>query len=178
MVFEVRTGQFAWERNWTPRSTAPRFEDVETLNVWGGNRDWQNSARRNQLNGTLSYVRQDRTGRHYLRFGGEALRFHARDTFALGYPNDVVHVLRSGRPAQAYVFDTPSVSEAGVWTWSAYGSDTWQTNRRVTLTLGLRFDRHRLFLPAQAHAAGTANALQFAAVPNLADWNLVTPRLA
>ena len=178
MVFELRAGQFAWERNWTPRSTAPRFEDIETLVVSGGNRDWQNSARRNQVNATLSYVRPHRTGRHNLRFGAEALRFLARDAFVSGYPDNVVHVLRSGRPLHVFLFDTPSLSQAGVWTWSAFASDAWQPHSRLTLTLGLRFDRHRLFLPAQSHQAGTPDELQFAAVPNLIDWNLVTPRLA
>jgi hypothetical protein len=178
MVFEVRAGQFGWERNWTPRSTKPRFEDIETLEVRGGNRDWQNSARRNQVNGTLSYVRQNRTGRHYLRFGGEAVRFLARDTFATGYPDNVVHVVRSGRPSSVFLFDTPSLSEAGVWTWSAYGSDAWRPSSRLTFTLGLRFDRHRLFLPEQWHPAGRPGALQFAAVSNLIDWNMVTPRFA
>ena len=53
---------------------------------------------------------------------------------------------------------------------------------RLTVTLGLRFDRYRLFLPAQAHPAGTADAQQFAAVSNLASWNVAhtedCPRLS
>jgi hypothetical protein len=178
MMFELRAGQFAWERIWTPRSTAPRFEDIETLVVSGGNRDWHNSARRNQVNGTLSYILPHRTGRHYFRFGGEAVRFLANDAFESGFPNDVVHVLRSGRPSHVFLFDTPSLSKAGVWTFTAFASDAWQPHPRLTLTLGLRFDRHQLFLPAQSHAAGSPDALQFAEVSNLIDWNLFTPRVA
>jgi outer membrane receptor protein involved in Fe transport len=178
VVFELRAGQFGWAQDWTPRSAAPRFEDLETLVVGGGNRDWQSTARRNQLTGTVGYVTQNRTGRHYLRFGGEALRFLVHEKWFSGYPGNVLHVLRSGRPSSVFLFEAPSSSQAGVWTWSAYASDAWQPNNRLTLTLGLRYDRYRLFLPAQEHPAGGPNARQFAAVSSLADWTAVTPRLA
>jgi outer membrane receptor protein involved in Fe transport len=178
LVFELRAGQFAWQQDWTPRSTAPRFEDLETLVVAGGNRDWEGTARRNQLTSTLGYFTKNRTGRHYLRLGGEALRFLAQETWFSGYPGNVLHVLRSGRPSSVFLFETPSSSQAGVWTWSAYASDAWQPNNRLTLTLGLRYDRYRLFLPAQEHPAASPNAQQFAAVSSLADWNALTPRLA
>jgi hypothetical protein len=65
-----------------------------------------------------------------------------------------------------------------VWSFSGYLSDAWQISRRLTVTPGIRFDRYRLFLPAQSAPAGARNTQQFAAVPNLADWNLFTPRLA
>jgi hypothetical protein len=178
LVFELRAGQFGWEQDWTPRSTSPRFEDVETLVVVGGNRDWTSTARRNQLTGTVGYFTQNRTGHHYLRAGGEGLRFLAQETWMSGYPGNVLHVLRSGRPSSVFLFGAPSSSKAGVWTWSAYASDAWQPNNRLTLTLGLRYDRYRLFLPAQEHPAGHPNARRFAAVPSLADWTAVTPRLA
>jgi hypothetical protein len=177
-VFELRAGQFGWDQDWTPRSTAPRFEDLETLVVVGGNRDWESTARRNQLTGTVGYFTQNRTGRHSLRFGGEALRFLVQETWLSGYPGNVLHVLRSGRPSSVFLFDTPSSSQAGVWTWSAYASDAWQPNNRLTLTMGVRYDRYRLFLPPQEHPAGAPNARQFAAVRSLADWIALTPRLA
>jgi len=178
MVFDVRAGQFGWDVDWTSRSSAPRFEDIDTLAVRGGNRDSQSSARRNQLAGTVSYVTQNRTGRHHLRFGGEAFRFLVKQTWFSGYPDNVLHVLRSGQPSSVFLFETPSRSEAGVWTWSAYASDAWQMNSRLTLTMGLRFDRYRLFLPAQSHAAGRSDAQHFAAAPNLGDWNVLSPRTA
>jgi hypothetical protein len=178
LVFELRAGQFGWDQEWKPRSTAPRFEDVETLVVAGGNREWASIAHRNQLTGTVGYFTRNRTGRHHLRFGGEALRFLAQEALNSGYPGNVLHVLRSGHASSVFLFETPSSSQAGVWTWSAYASDAWQPNNRLTLTLGVRSDRYRLFLPAQQHPAGSPNARQFAAVSSLAEWNAVTPRLA
>src|SRR6185503_20080390 len=100
--------------------------DAKTLVVAGGNRDWQSGARRNQLTGTISHFTQNRTGRHYLRSGAEALRFLAEETWFSGYPGNVLHVLSDGRQSSVFLFDTPSSSRAGVWTWSAYLSDAWQ----------------------------------------------------
>ncbi len=177
VVFELRAGQFGFDSDWTPRSAAPRFEDIQTLVVRGGNRHWYSRARRNQLAGTASYFTQNRMGSHQFRFGAEALRFHVQETWLEGYPGNVLHVVQSGRPSSVFLFETPSTSEAGVWTFSAYASDAWQLVNRVTLTLGVRFDRYRLFLPAQSHS-GSAGVEAFAAVPNLADWNALTPRLA
>jgi Carboxypeptidase regulatory-like domain len=177
-VFELRAGQFGWDQDWTPRSTAPRFEDLDTLVVAGGNRDWESTALRSQLTGTVGYFTQNRTGRHHFRFGGEAVRFLVQERWFSGYPGNVLHVLRSGRPSSVFLFETPSSSQAGVQTWSAFASDAWQPNHRITLTLGVRCDRYSLFLPAQEHPAGAPNARPFAAVANLADWTALTPRLA
>lgn len=177
MTWEVRAGQFAFNQDWIPRSTAPRFEDLDTLVVRGGNRDWHGSARRNQVSGALGYFASTRTGDHHLKLGGEVIRFLARERF-VGYPGNVVHTLRSGRATSVFLFDAPSISESGVWTYSAYASDAWQLKNRLTVTLGLRFDRYRLFLPAQEHPAGSASAQQFAPVRSLATWNVLTPRIA
>jgi hypothetical protein len=176
--FQVRVGQFTTRGIWTPRSTAPRFEDIETLTVTGGNRSSETTMRRDQVTGTAGYFTRNRTGLHDLRFGGEAIRFLATDSWTSGYPGNVVHILRSGYPSSVFLFETPSESRAGVWTYSAFATDAWQIKSRLTLTLGVRFDRYRLFLPAQAHLAGTAAGQSFAAVPNLRSWNTITPRLA
>ena len=178
LLFELRFGQFGTQQDWKARSASPRFEDMETLLVSGGNRDWRASARRNQVLGTLSYFKQGWSGSHHLKFGGEGIRFLVRETWLLGYPGNVLHVLRSGRPSALFIFDTPSTSKSGVWTYAAYATDSWRVNDHLTLTLGLRFDRYRLFLPAQEHPAGSPTAQQFAPVDNLIDWNTVVPRIA
>ena len=52
-------------------------------------------------------------------------------------------------------------------------------NQRLTVNLGLRFDRYRVFLPEQTHPAGRFNALPqvFAAVANVIDWSVLVPRV-
>lgn len=177
LIFEARAGQFGTGQDWNDRSAAPRFEDISTLLVEGGNRDSQSSGRRNQLFGNMSYFRNGRLGSHDLKFGGEMIRWTTADTWLSGYPGNVVHVLRNTEPSAVFVFDTPSRSESGVWTYSAYAADSWQLMSRLTINAGLRFDRYRLFLPEQEHPAGSPAAQKYAAVPNLIDWNVVVPRI-
>ena len=85
----------------------------------------------------------------------------------------------TANPVEVYLFQTPSRSDSGLWTYSAYANDSWRMSNRLTLNLGLRFDRYRVFLPEQAHPAGRFNptAQTFPAVDNLIDWNVIAPRI-
>lgn len=178
LLFEIRAGQWAHDSDSAPHTTAPRFEDIDTFVVKGGNQDALSSARRNQFFVTGSYFAQNRSGRHSLKFGGEAIRFLVREGLSSGAPGNVVHVTRSGRPTSVYLFNTPSLAEGGVWSLSGYVSDGWQINQRLTATVGMRFDRHRLFLPAQSSPANSRDPRNYAAIPSLADWNQFAPRLS
>jgi hypothetical protein len=176
LLFSVRVGQFGTGQDFRSRSTAPRFEDIETLVVSGGNRDSQFDATRNQLFGTVNYFKSW-FGSHHFKAGGEAIRFLTRDIWVNAFPGNVVHVLRRGG-ASSVVFLSPSTSTNGIWTFAGYVADSWRLQDRLTLSLGLRVDRYRLFLPAQEHVDGSGSVQQFAAQPNLADWNTVVPRIA
>ena len=92
----------------------------------------------------------------------------------------MLHVLRNVGPIEVYLFQAPSWSESGLWTYGAYASDSWRVNRRFTLNVGLRFDRHRVFLPEQTHPIGRFNSepQTFAAVADVIDWNMVVPRIS
>jgi hypothetical protein len=74
----------------------------------------------------------------------------------------------------------PSRSESGQWWYAAYATDRWLVHDRVTVNLGVRLDRFRVFLPAQEHPAGRFNPTprSFDAVPNVGDWNVVAPWIA
>jgi hypothetical protein len=177
LLLELRLGQFGGGQRWTPYSSAPRFEDTQTLVVNGGNRDWQSQLRRDQFFGNVSYFKNGWMGSHHLRLGAEATRWLAGESWHSGYPGNVLHVLRNGVPAEVYLFHTPSKSSAGLWTYSAYAADSWQLHRRIALNLGVRFDGYRVFLSEQEHPAGSPSAQRFAAVNNLIDWHVVVPRL-
>ncbi len=59
-------------------------------------------------------------------------------------------------------------------------SDTWRASSRLTLSLGVRVDRYRSYLPAQAGPpVGPFNTTQqtFAANDSLLVWNVPAPRL-
>jgi hypothetical protein len=176
--FELRGGQFGYDWPNLPNGTDPRFEDIGNLEVRGGNRDWERTRRRNQVLGSVSYFKDNMLGNHNFKFGGEIFRETVTDNWKDGYPGDIVHVLRNGAPIEVYLIEAPSISENGLWTYSGYANDTWRIGDRLTLNVGIRFDRYRAFLPEQEHAAGRFNPtpLQFAAVDNVIDWNLFAPR--
>ncbi|MBI4486955.1 MAG: TonB-dependent receptor, partial [Acidobacteria bacterium] len=180
MFAELRGGQFAY--NWpNGRYTeAAAFQDLSTNIVTGGNRDgWLIGPSRNQLIGSYSIFKDGWAGSHNFKIGGEFFKetwYYSRGLDGKGnVPGDVLHVLRNGAPAEVYLFQTPSTSDNTLWTTGLYLTDTWRTGPRLTLSLGVRFDRYRSALPAQSGPpVGRFNTtqVQFAAIDNLMTWNL------
>ena len=175
---ELLVGQFGGNRHEQPNGSGVRKEDFSTLVVDGGGRDWQTSLRRTQARGSVTYAPAGGAGRHMLKGGADVIRTLGSDTWSRGYPGDVLHVFSDGQPAEVYLLQTPSQSRNGLWSFGAYLSDTWRV-QRVTLTLGVRFDRDRVDRPAQQHPAGRFNteAQAFPAEDSVIDWNLVAPRM-
>ena len=176
---EARVGQFATSRAERPNGSSPRTED-RSFEVSGGNRNWREDPRTDQAYGSASYLREGWGGRHDLTAGVQLLRRTVVERWLHAYPGDVLHVTNNGTPREIYLFQTPSRSESGHWWYGATASDRWQVHNRVTINLGLRLDRFRVFLPRQEHPAGRFNpaAQVFPSVPNVADWNVAAPRLA
>jgi len=180
LIFELLAGQFIAGRHERPNGTSPRFEDTNaSLPVFGGNRDWAESRRVDQVAGS---VIGGPMRRHYFKLGGSVDRVLNRERWYRGYPDDVLHVRDNRTPAEVFLFQTSSKSEGGFQWYSAYVNDSWRATGRLTINLGLRFDRYRAFLPAQEHRAGQSSNRSwirqvFAARSNLIDWNVVAPRV-
>ena len=176
---EVRGGQFGAIRPETPNGIEPRYEDIGNLMVRGSGRDSQDRLRREQLTASIGHFNDGWSGSHLFKVGGELVHSLFTETWNTGYPNDVLHVLNNGVPTDVYLFETPSRAENGLWNYAAYVNDAWRLNTRLTLNLGLRFDRIRVFLPQQAHPAGRFNAVAqtFAAVDTVIAWNVLAPRI-
>jgi hypothetical protein len=179
LFIEARAGQFSAQATDRPNGTAPRFEDVVDPLVTGGNRDWYQSLHSTQASATLSYLFERWGGLHHVMAGGDLQSRVDAEAWNVAYPGDVLQVLRDSAPWEVYLFQAPSRSESGQRWYAGYANDAWQWGPRLTLNLGLRVDHWRAFLPEQQHPAGRFNpvALSFAAVPNLADWTAVAPRL-
>lgn len=177
---EVRAGQFEARRAERPNGSSPRVEDLLRPDVTGGNRDWRQELGHDQVHGSLSYFRDGWAGRHELKAGVQVLRTMAAEDWLRAYPGDVLHVTQNGIPREVYFFQAPSRSESGQWWHAAYVADRWEVHDRLTFNLGVRLDALRIFLPEQAHPAGRFNATpqSFEAVPNVAGWNAIAPRVA
>ena len=179
---EVLGGQFLGRRHERPNGTAPRVEDEREFSVVGGGRDWLESSRSSQISASVSYTTTGRAGTHHLKAGGEFNRAVLTEQWFHAYPGDVLHVTSGGQPFAVYLFETPSRSIGGTQQYAAWLQDSWRLGGRLMLNLGLRFDRYRVFFPPQdrpyrREGEREWTAWVFPEVENVADWNVVAPRL-
>jgi hypothetical protein len=185
MFMEVRGGQFRYIWPNFRYSEDPAYQDIGNQIVSGGNRDgWFRTPSRNQVSGSLTYFKGGMGGDHNFKVGGEWFRETFTDERGVGVngsvPGDVLHILNNGVAAQVYLFATPSKSEQGLRTTGLYIQDSWRVNSRLTLNLGLRFDRYQNFLPPQeGPPVGKFNTTQltFPEIGNVNTFNMPVPRL-
>lgn len=174
LFLEVRGGGYhsVWWRK--SKSQAQRVEDIGSNFVSGG--VWATDLRRHrpQANGALSYSKSGWAGHHDLKVGGEIMRDLLVQPFTgFPHPSNSVSVFNNRVPNQVDLYLAPSESKNGLWTLSAYASDTWRLARRLTLSLGLRFDRHSAYLPEQQGPGGQ----RFARIDNIVHFSNWGPRL-
>jgi outer membrane receptor protein involved in Fe transport len=176
--FEVRAGAFGYDWKDTPSGSAPSYEDLNSSIVSGRARDRDYKIKRNQVLGSLSYLKNGWGGTHNFKVGGEFFRETQTASRFAGSYNDTLMVLRSGVPSEVMLFE-PAASENGLYVFGSYLQDNWKVNNRLTLNLGLRYDYYQNFLPEQTHAAFsyTTTPITFAEVKNLNSWNLPAPRI-
>jgi len=175
---EVRGGQFGYNFGMITNTDAPRFEDTVTLEVRGGGRDWLLKRRRNQYTASYSwFIDAFLGGDHNFKLGTEYQDETGNTIWNSGYANQVVHLLSNGAPNQVRLYATPSSSQNGLKNYSAFVTDSWQI-KRLTLNVGARFDRYRVWLPEQSHEAGRffPTAQTFAEVSEVKVFNHVVPR--
>lgn len=182
---EARAGQFKYDWPNFRYSDAPSYEDTATGLVRGGNRDgWFNTPSRNQIAGSVTYYKDGWAGSHNFKLGGEWFRETFTYKRGVGvdgvFPGDVLHLLNNGAPVEVLLFESPSTSEQGLRTTGFYLQDTWRLNARLTLNVGMRFDRYRSFLPEQEGPSGgrfsPATATKYAEVANVQTFNHPVPR--
>ncbi|HXI30753.1 MAG TPA: TonB-dependent receptor, partial [Vicinamibacterales bacterium] len=175
LLLEIRAGayQSVWWR--TDKSPAPRVEDTGNNFVSGGVYAITFDRSRPQVNGALSYSKTGWGGNHNFKFGGEIMRDLVINPFyGFTNPSNSLSLFVNGAASQVFVYQAPSFSQSGVLTDGLYANDTWQASRRLTLNLGIRWDRQQAFLPAQDGPGGQT----FAEVGNVITWkNNWGPRL-
>ncbi|MBI4486460.1 MAG: TonB-dependent receptor [Acidobacteria bacterium] len=179
--FEIRTGQWGYNWNDTNYTTAPSYEDSQTNVVSGAARIRYTNPRRNQVLGSLSYFRQGGgTSSHNLKFGWEIFRETATSGENDGSYNNIVHILRNGAPLEVYLLGTPWNATAGLWNQGFYLTDTWRLNNKLTLNLGVRYDRYQNFRSSQSHEPDGLGLfperVEFPAVSDVRTWNVAAPR--
>ena len=186
MFVEARAGQFGYNFGLDSNTTATRYESLNTNEILGGGRDWELRRRRNQYTGALSYFKDNFAGgSHNFKVGGEYLDEKGETLWNSYYKDNVIHFVNgslqgplSATTAAAVRLTNNSDSWSALATTSAFVTDTW-TIDRLTLNIGARFDRYRVYLPEQALAAGrfVPTPLTFAAIDEVISFNHIVPRI-
>jgi hypothetical protein len=182
---EARAGQFGYDFGLDSNTGATRYESLNTNQILGGGRDWELRRRRNQYTGAVSFFKDNFAGgSHNLKVGGEYMDEKGETLWNSYYADNVIHFVNG--PLTDGVAATTPVSvrltnNADSWsalaTTSLFITDSWSIDR-LTLNIGGRFDRYRVYLPEQSLAAGrfVPSPLTFAAVDDIVTFNHLVPR--
>jgi len=186
MFAEVRAGQFGYNFGLVSNTGATRYESLSSNQILGGGRDWLNQRRRNQYTGAVNLFKDDFAGgSHSFKVGGEYLAESGRIIWTQGYADNVIHFVRGDLtgPLSAVTSDSVrlynnSDSKNGLATTSVFVTDTW-TIDKLTLNLGVRYDRYRASLPEQTLPAGrfVPATVTFAERKEVILFNHLVPRV-
>jgi hypothetical protein len=175
---EVRAGQFGYNFGLENNVDTPRYEDRVTLEVSGGGRDWELRRRRNQVTAAYSWFMDNFAGgNHNFKFGYQWMDEKGNTVYEQRFTDNVTHFLSNGVPSAVRLGLTPLSSWNGLRTNSAFITDTWSLGR-VTLNVGARFDRYRVYLPEQEHPASRffPTAVSYPEVSEVVSFNHIVPR--
>jgi hypothetical protein len=186
MFAEFRAGQFGYNFGLDSNTNATRYESLDTNQILGGGRDWELRRRRNQFTGAFNYYRDNFAGgSHNFKVGGEYMDEKGETLWNSYYTDNVIHFVNgaltgplSTTTAAAVRLTNNSDSWSALATTSLFVTDTWTVNR-LTMNLGVRFDRYRVYLPEQSLPAGrfVPAPLSFAEVSEVVGFNHLVPRV-
>jgi hypothetical protein len=186
MFAEFRAGQFGYNFGLDSNTTATRYESLTSNQILGGGRDWELRRRRNQYTGALSYFKDAFLGgSHNFKVGGEYLDEQGQTLWNQYYADNVIHFV-NGDLTNGPAGTTPASVRLGnnadslnaLASTSFFVTDTWQI-QRLTLNIGARFDRYRVWLPEQtlSQQRFVPQALNFSEVSEVIAFNHIVPRL-
>ena len=186
MFAEFRAGQFGYNFGLDSNTPETRYESLTTNEILGGGREWLLKRRRNQYTGAINFFR-DRFagGSHTLKIGGEYLDETGETIWNQYYADNVIHFVNgslangpSGATPAAVRLANNADSWSALATTSLFVTDTWVV-KRLTLNVGARFDRYRIWLPEQSLPVGrfVPAALTFEQVSDVTVFNHIVPRI-
>jgi outer membrane receptor protein involved in Fe transport len=132
---------------------------------------------KSQVSGKISYYADDfLKGDHDFRFGVQYT--NAGNDYISGLTNGRLYYDYDGAPYTVYL-QLPYHYGANVNSIGFFVDDTWTVTDNFTLNLGVRFDHSTGSIPAfpLLDAAGNETSSTSQALDDLAEWNVVSPRL-
>jgi hypothetical protein len=153
----LQRGGYWWPD--VPWTSDVRKTDLTTTTTYGAFLESKRKPRRWQYGGTYVYF-ADLWGRnHELKTGYLGWYNIVNETETVGYPNQQQYRYRSLagdtnlflRPDSVIVYDYPFTVKSGEKYHSLYANDKITATDRLTLNIGLRWDRYSSFLPEQGN---------------------------
>jgi hypothetical protein len=168
------------------------WRDTGALTVEGAERRWQLDRNRYQTTGAATYfLDTGGKGSHTFKMGAEMLNETGFEGYLQGFGGGIEHRYANGR-SDRIVVQFPTALEVGklhnnenllsvakLDQVGAFINDTWSFGR-LTLNLGVRYDRYKGWIPEQEQLGGTIGPHTIAAQTfpeeTFFTWNQVAPR--
>jgi hypothetical protein len=133
-----------------------------------------------KLSAGASWYKGSHYGTHNLKFGFEW--GDAYNPYLYSINQGINAQYSNGKPLDVVAYDTPFTEKDYFHDTSFYVQDAWTIKQRLTLNLGVRYDRFISFYPKQSTSANLTFPQLFPpttypASGNLVDWNNVSPRV-
>jgi hypothetical protein len=183
-----------------PWTTDVRQTDLATNNgpTRGAFLETDRDPRRWQYGATYAYFAELWGRNHELKTGYLGWR-NMSETENIGYPNQQQYRYRSvagdpgcdeahnydgcfTRPDSVLVYDYPNITASGEWYNSAYFNDKITLSRKLTLNVGVRYDRYSSFLPEQGNPGtgpfATQNIYPYKGEDNFPIYSTFVPRVS
>ena len=197
----LQRGGYWWPD--VPWDDGVRKTDLATNNgpTRGAFLETDRTPRRWQYGGTYAYFAEIGGRNHELKTGYLGWR-NMVETLNIGYPNQQQYRYRSlpidatngtcneasnydgcfTRPDSVLVYDYPNTTASGEWYNSAYVNDRITVSNKLTLNVGVRFDRYSSFLPEQGNPGtgpfATKNIFEYKGENNYPIYQTLVPRVS
>jgi len=192
----LQRGGYWWPD--VPWSDDVRKSDLQTTAVRGGFLQTDRTPRRWQYGATYSYFAEIGGRNHELKSGYLGWR-NIQSTENIGYPNQQQYRYRSlasdplcdeshnydgcfTRPDSVLVYDYPNTTASGEWYSSGYFNDRITISSKMTLNVGVRYDRYSSFLPEQGNPGtgpfATKNLYEYKGENNYPIYSSFVPRVS
>jgi hypothetical protein len=189
-IVNAMVGRSYWKSREVPYNDLPSSFDYVTQ-MWGGAKvnsvgiDSTPSgsvSSRWQYQANYTYFKSEWLGTHEFKAGVETnLEYYnkfqeLRGPGTGGAGQDYLLYFFAGEPAEVLLRNSPFNSRNNVDRQFVYAKDNWRVNDRLTLNLGLRFERHYGYLPAQSKPPGPFSSAADFPHKDIYDWRAVAPR--
>ncbi len=195
MYLEARWGDFGYYDPRYANSSEDYFwRDTARLVLTGAHAESQTDRDRKQLTGAATYFLDTRFGSHTFKFGGEIYNEQQWSGREQNVGGNIEHIYNNGVASQL-VFGVPTAtcvcgryaSDNGqllvvnkLDQQDFFVNDTWSKGR-VTMNLGLRWDRYKGSMPEQSQPAYANGPVSVAAqtfpARDFYTWNNLGPRI-